>query len=240
MVQSILNDMTSDNVNSISDTEESEQVASTIKDTYFNLLNTLDKIPEHKELVQLEALSDSARPNYLKIPDNVTGIDWVKYNVSTDSVKRYTTIDFLEPAEFLDRIYQRNSDATNVQSVTDISGVELLIINDKKPEWYTSFDDEYLVFDSFDSSVDSTLQESKSLSFALVEPTWTTSDTFVPDLDSNLFPLLLAEAKSLCFVNDKDIANPKIEQIARSQKVSLQNNKKRTRDRFSYPNFGRK
>lgn len=241
IVQSILNDMTSDKVNSISDTEESEQVASIVKDTYFNLLNTLDKVPENFELVKLDALGDSTRPNFLKIPERVTGIQKIRYDVSLTSLKQYKVIDWLSPEDFLDRIYTRNSDASNIITVldTDTSEVPLLIQNDKQPDCYTLFDDQYVVFDSYDADVEDTLEEDKSLVYAQVEPTWTASDTFVPDLDSNLFPLLLAEAKSMCFVNLKEVANPKVEQTARGQKVSIQNNKKKTKDRFCYPNYGR-
>lgn len=241
IVQSILNDMGSDKVNSISDTVESEQVASIVKDTYFNLLNTIDKVPENFELIKLEALGDSTRPNYLKIPSNVLRIEKIRYDISTDSNKRYAEMLYYSPEEFLDRIYTRNTSASNIIEVNDVdnSEVVLLIQNDKRPDFYTIFNDDYIVFDSYDSVVDDTLEEDKSLCYAQIEPSWTTSDTFVPDLDSNLFPLLLAEAKSTCFVNIKEAANAKIEQVSRNQKVSLQNNKKKTKDRYCYPNYGR-
>lgn len=242
MVQSILNDMTSDNVNSISDTEESEQVASIVKDTYFNLLNTLDRVPENFELVKLDALGDSDRPNFLKIPDRVTGIQKIRYDCSLDTnIKQFKEIKFYEPEQFLDRIYTRNSDADNIIEVldTDTSEVTLLIQNDKQPDFYTCFDDQYVVFDSYDVSVEDTLEEDKTVVYAQIEPEWESTDTFVPDLDSNLFPLLLAEAKSMCFVNLKEIANPKVEQVARGQKVSIQNNKKKTSNKNCYPNYGR-
>ena len=242
LTQSILNDMGSDKVNSISDTVESEQVASIVKDTYFNLLNTIDKVPENFELVKLDSLADSDRPNFLKIPTNVRHIQKIRYDKSLDTdVKMYETILYCKPEDFLDRIYRLNSSDSNVIEVPDIdnSEVTLLIRNDKQPDFYTIFNDDYVVFDSYDVSVEDTLEEEKSLVYAQVEPSWTTSDTFVPDLDSNLFPLLLAEAKSICFVNLKEIANPKVEQTARGQKVSLQNNKKKLRDRYDYPNYGR-
>ena len=46
MVQSILSDMDSEDVNAISDSIEAQQVASVIEDTYFNLVSARD-IPEH-------------------------------------------------------------------------------------------------------------------------------------------------------------------------------------------------
>jgi hypothetical protein len=50
MVQSILSDMDSEDVNSISDTNEAEQIASVIEDTYYNIISARD-IPEHQQLL---------------------------------------------------------------------------------------------------------------------------------------------------------------------------------------------
>ena len=52
MVQSILSDMDSEAVNSISDTVEAEQVASVIQETFFNIV-AARYIPEHRPLIKL-------------------------------------------------------------------------------------------------------------------------------------------------------------------------------------------
>ena len=49
LVQSILSDMDSEPVNSISDSIEAEQIASVIEDTYFNFISARE-IPEHRQL----------------------------------------------------------------------------------------------------------------------------------------------------------------------------------------------
>ena len=67
MVQSILSDMDSEDVNSISDTVEAQQIASVIQDTYFNLISARE-IPEHKQMLQLTSLSDSQKPTHFSIP----------------------------------------------------------------------------------------------------------------------------------------------------------------------------
>ncbi len=232
--------MDSDEINSVSDTTESQQVVSIIKDTYFNLLNTIDVIPEHRQLLPLTALSDATHPNYFLVPTNVTRFEWIKYNVSQDSLQEYRTIHYKTVADFLENIMSRNSDDDNIDTITDFGNVPLLIMNDKMPQFWTSFDDDYIVFDSYHSDYDSTLQASKSLAYAQVEPTWTTTDTFIPDLDSNLFPLLLADAKSMCFASLRQTANPIVERTARRQMTSTQNNKNKLKSRYAYPDFGRK
>ena len=217
MTQHILSSMDSDSVNSYAETIESEQVATVIKDAYFNLINNLD-IPEHSDIIQLTALGDTSKPSHMQIPAGVRTITTVKYNTIASGETRiqYTDIPYRDPDTFLNSVLSRNSTDSNVQTVA-ITGGNLFIINDKKPEFYTSFDDEFLIFDSFDNGVDSTLQQSKFLVRGSKEPVFTMSDSFVPDLDANLFPLLLNEAKSLAFVEIKQSSNPKAEQYARRQ-----------------------
>lgn len=243
LVQDILSDLNSDNVNSITDTVEAQQVAQTIKSVYFDII--ADKnIPEHEGLKQLTSLGDSTKPNYMLIPTNVKRVKWLKYDVrtTTDTNIQYTTIDYKTPSDFLQDILGNDSSADNVDTVVDFSNVSLLIRNDKFPQFFTSFDDEYLVFDSYNSTEESTLTASRTLALVTLEPTWTASDTFVPDLDSDLFPLLLAEAKSLAFINNTQASNPKIEQIAKRHQNNLQNKRHRIKaaNTKSTPDFGRK
>ena len=77
IVQDILNDMDSDPVNSINDTVEALQIAQTVKTTYNNIIDGRDW-PWQYELFQFDALSSTAKPNYLKIPDTIISLEFVK------------------------------------------------------------------------------------------------------------------------------------------------------------------
>ena len=74
-----------------------------------------------------------------------------------------------------------------------------------------------------------------------LEPAWTMSDTFTPDLDANLFPLLLNEAKSLAFVEIKQSSNPKAEQYARRQWTRWANDRSNIKEEnhMKGPDYGR-
>jgi len=241
MTQNILSALTSDEVNSITDTVEALEVADVIRETYDDLI-TNKVIPEHQELFTLTALGDSNRPNYMQVPSDVDRIDVLKYNVinSGDTAKDYNDIIYLTPMDFLDRILTRNSDDTNVDIISDASGVELLIKNDKDPEYYTSFNDVDLVFDAYDSAVDTTLQSSKTVCWGVKIPTWTHTDAFIPDMPSDMFPKLLAEAKSVCFINQKQTPNAKEEQKSKRQSVRLQKDKWKVGYDRTSRNYGRK
>ena len=98
IVQSILSDMDAENVNSLSDTTEAMQVASIVRDTYFNIISNRN-VPEHKQFIKLVALSDSARPTHMKYGDDVQDIEKVWYDTSSDGSFEYTEIRFVTPLD---------------------------------------------------------------------------------------------------------------------------------------------
>lgn len=242
IVQKVLNSVSGDEVSSIGDTVEANQIANVVEDVYFNLVSN-KTIPEHKELIKLTALSDTTYPNYLKLPTNVAKLVEFKYDNTTNAatIVDYKEVKYLEPEAFLKLVGSRNSLDTNVQIVTDISnGVKLLIVNDRHPEFFTSFDDEHLVCDSFDADADDTLQASKSMGFAYILPTFTIDDDFVPDMDANMFPLLLNEVKSWVHLEHRQQPHSKAEQQARRQRVTMQNDTERLDIKHSRPDYGRR
>jgi len=78
MTQEILSSLGSDEVNSISDTTESMQVAHIIKRKYYDIVSRGD-LPELSELFQLLPSLDGSSPVLMYIPDNVTEMSWLKY-----------------------------------------------------------------------------------------------------------------------------------------------------------------
>jgi hypothetical protein len=230
LTQSVLNDMDSEAVNSIFDTEEATQIASVIRDTYFNIIAAKDN-PEHDELLKLTALSDSSKPTLFEYPTNVRDIRLFEYS--------NREVYWKDPLTFLDQLPSSGQDNT-VDFVHPINGVTLTIRNDKNPRYYTSFDNQYIVCDSYDASVDTTLQESKTRCWGTKFPTFTMSDSFVPDLNETMFPYLLAESKSVCFSVFKSGSDPKIEQAARRLKAFVQDDRYKTKQANRRNLYGRR
>jgi len=236
IVQNILSDMDSEDVNSISDSIEAEQIASVVRDVYYNMVSTR-MIPEHQELVKLVSLSNSARPTHFQVPDSVKRIDFIRYNVSTDSDIEFREIQYIEPLVFL----TLHQDGANIDTVYDVNGnTPILIRNDQMPTFYTSFDDLHIIMDSYDSSVDQILSESKTQALGHKIPTFTISDNFTPDIDEVLFPYLIAESKSTCFSLFKSGVDQKIEQAARRQKSYMQSDMYRVKKENKRPYYGRR
>jgi len=78
LTQDILSRMSSDEVNSIGDTTESLQVATIIKQKYFDIVNRVP-LPEHEQLIQLEPSLDVDSPILMYVPEGVAAIKWLKY-----------------------------------------------------------------------------------------------------------------------------------------------------------------
>lgn len=233
--------MDSDNVNSITDTQESIQVAQIVKDTYYELISKRDW-PHLKQLFTLDNISDTDRPNYLSIPTGVYEMEFVKYNKrkSTDTRDKYQEVDYLDPDNFLLKQNQLNETLSNVTQVTDSTGVKYNIRNDRAPEYWTSFDDNLIIFNSYDSGVDTTAQGSKTQCRGVIEPSWSAVDGFTPDLPAEAFPLLLSESKSTAFLLLKQVANEKAEQKSQRQQRRLSRKSWRAKGGTRFPDYGRK
>jgi hypothetical protein len=244
MVQNIASALDTDEVNSITDTVESLQIAEVIKETFFEQFNNI-YIPEHQTLFRMSNVADLDRPNYLEIPTDISKVLWIKYyDYGTMSYGR--ELDYMNPEEFFDRLltYYTYPD-TWLTEVTDASGITYFVPNNTRPMNYTILDDRYMVFDGYDSANEATLQGSKTVAYGTKAFAFQMEDDFVPPLDANLFPLLLAEAKSVCFINLKQISSSKEEQRARRQRIRMQNDQFRSsKAQYEYwhrgPNFARR
>jgi hypothetical protein len=241
IVQKILSDMDGEEVNSIGDSTEATQIASIVEDTFYNLV-TNRKLPEHNELIKLTALSDSNYPSHFRVPDGTYRITNVSYDASTDSSFEYKSIKWCEPEDFLDLVDSASGTAgTDYKNVSDKNaGSNFRIRLDRMPSYYTSFDDYYIVMDSLDQAIDSTLQTSKVRAMATVIPTFdATNDDYVPDVDANFHPLLLAESKSVAFSLLKGGPDPKLEQASRRQRADISDDLYNMKKSRSISKYGR-
>lgn len=115
--------------------------------------------------------------------------------------------------------------------------------NDRQPRHCTIIRNYYLLFDSYDNTQDSTLQSSKVMCQAWIDPIFELEDNFIPYMDDKHFPLLLNDAKSLAFTEIKNQPHPKAEKETDKQLFSLMKWKAQ-HDTPSYfgelPDFGRR
>ena len=248
LTQDILSSMDSDEVNSITDTVESLQVATIIRTVYEDILNS-GYLPETYSLFNLGSSGSPSLPCVMYKPSNTIDILWLKYNKYETGTQNpaFQKVNFLPLEEFFDYTNQFSSlnDNTGTQTLTiNGSSITFSYKNDKHPLYYSSFDDSTIIFDSYFSDYDTTLQGSKTIAYGQLSSTWENSDTFIPTLDEREFSLLYNEAKSLAWAEIKQTENRKAEQAAKRGWVTLQKGKQNIESKqpqiYRAPDYGRK
>ena len=241
MAQDISNDLEVDEFDSITDTMEAVQIAQIIRTTYFELIDNRN----WNHLRTTFLLTDGpgpTRPTHLTVPQDVKEVITFSVNqrTSSDTSDKFQEIYFVQPEEFLRRINARRSNNNNVTTVTDTGGISLFIRNDKRPEYFTSFNDDEIVLDSYQIELDTFFPGIKTQVIGYRSPSWTHEDSFIPDLPEEAFSNLLAEAKSVAFLVLKQAPNSKAEQQSTRQKRWLSRKDWKVSGGVRYPDFGRK
>lgn len=240
MVQDILSDMDSDEVNSFDDTAEAAQVAQIVKSTYFAMMSNRNW-PHLRRAIQITPSGDGALPTHMIVQEAIKELCFINYNKVKvgETRKVYQPIKYLYPDDFLRVTNKRNNDNADIDVILDPTGVELLVKNNTAPTYYTSFDDSTLVFDSYDNLVDSTLQESKVQAQAYLMPTWRHVDDAIPNLPDEAFTALLEESKSRAMLKLKQVQDVKAEQEATRQQRWLSRKARKVEGGVRYPDYGR-
>jgi len=239
IVQDIANDIDTDEVNSINDTPESVQIAQIVKSTYEAIISRRNW-PHTAKLIKINSSADSNKPNIMTFDDNIKELISVYYDKKKlgETRLRFEEVKYIEPDDMLRLFYGRNTDDVNTRQVTDGQSVYIVQKN-KAPSYFTSFDDNKLVFDSYDSEVDSVLQNSKTQVRAYVSPVFTISDLFIPDLPEEAFTYLIEEAKSRSAMKLAQKADPKAEQESKSQNQWLSRKNWRVNGGIKFVRYGR-
>ncbi len=243
VVQKTLEALGSDEINAINDSPDAEQIAQMAQDAYYELMNQREW-PHLLNLKQLESIADSTKPNYLRIPDDVVRIDQIKYD-NTDPLGAAPLLVeineavWCEPERFLNMTQGRNTERADVTTITDFSGVRYHILDDHKPQFWTSFDDEYVVFDAFDEDIDSTLQGNKSQALCKIIPDFVIADSTVADMPAHIFQIWIAEVKSTAMLYLRQEISQKDEQRARRGLAVARRDASRTDNSDGKVKFGR-
>lgn len=245
MVQDILSDIDGDEVNDISDTIEATQVANVIRNTYRSIVEEFD-LAAIEVAFQLEASTTSTRPTHMTIPSSIFDVKSIRYDVRTDvtASPRYVEIPYATKAEFLDRTSNNDSDDAEYQNVTDPdSGFVLSIRNNQAPSMWTSLDGgDTIIFDSFDNTVDSAMQSSKTQCLGSKRNDLTLASTSTIDLPETMQQLVYNEAREMCMELYKDGAPRKVNEASRRSKMKAKErrNKIDLSPAPNLPDYGRK
>jgi hypothetical protein len=253
LTQRILSSIKGEEIADIADTAESLTVVDIIKECYFNIIANQD-FPEVKTLYNLTKGSTTLKV-FFTIPTSSHAMEWVKYNKRsvTDTVDLFEDVSYMPLKDFLDMTQQFSGlGATIVGSgsytLPNSSSTTFWWRKDKAPTYFTVLQDDIVVFDSFDSAVETAdgLASSKTLAYGIAPNAWSDTNTFVPQLDDQQVNVLLKEAKAIAWEELRQMPNQTAAMQARKAKISAE--KKKDRGNYNhvgyyyekYPNYGRK
>lgn len=166
-------------VDSIFDSEESQQAALIAQHVYDTIVDKNQDLPFETVVRSLDSSGDDTRPCVLAIPSEIRRIHTAEiwYNTAEEGVE-WKPVRYLRPEEFLKLPDMQYFSSESNKQVMEVNGTQFVIRNDKSPDYCTSFDQQEIIFDSFDSNIDTTLQESKTKVIATQVPVFLIQDNF--------------------------------------------------------------
>lgn len=179
IVQRVLNAIDSDEVTSVGETVESEQVGMLVDAAYDMILSEFPW-PHLRDRRQLEVTPVA---NQMKIPTGIMTVNSIRYNKAD--------VDYIEPLDMEIELDSLDPLEDNV----DDSGA----YTDRDPTKWTSYDDEFIIFNSYDGTLAASLTSVDTYK----TPAPMTEDTEYPDLPERFHPILADQAVADSFYNLK-------------------------------------
>lgn len=230
VVQNYLDYVDGFTVDSIQDSEEAQQAANIAEHVYYRLIDKNRDTPSRMYVGSLDASLDITKPCILRIPVEVNRVHGseISYNTSTDGGVQWSIVKYVSPEEFL----RATSISTTGQNkeVMEVNGVPFVILNDRFPYYCTTFDDETLVFDSYHSEYDDTLQESKTRVIGTQSVVFLQEDDFVIPLPDRMHSGYCDAVINECCEALRDIQKPTVARYANAFMAKMQQSQKRIGD----------
>ncbi len=215
-------------------------------DIYENIVVEHD-IQAVKRLFKLDGLADSDKPTHMEIPEEYHSVEWIKYDVrqATGDPAQFRDVTYMYPREFVDLVNARNPDESNVFVATDPTGVTLNVLTDKAPTYYTLFDDRHVVFDSYNSVVESSLHQNKTQAYGQMSSQLVIDDDTEIYLPAELMPMYKSEVRQMYLdVHGGGAPSSVVRQASKSRVRSqrLRHTMRNSREQFKHtgPDYGRR
>lgn len=238
-VQLIAEAIESDEIDELDETIEATQIMNILQQTYNEVLDRRDWEFLRDRVVQLDImpLSD-VKINHLLIPPTVTAIQCLRYLSTTG---KYTDLTYLQPCDFIAQLHGRNQADANITTVPNDDGVPMFVYNDKAPTYYTSFDEESIAFDAFESTrgIGNKIADTVIVGNIKPLPNWTAPTATLP-IPERMNSLVLNEAIATANYRLRQTSDPRSERIARRQGIKMRELEPRTQRDNEEKTYGRR
>lgn len=241
-VRTYLNAVDGFMVDSIAETDEACRAARIARDTYLRLFSDIDNFKPHGKVIPLESLADLSRPTHLYIPEKVQRIQesLIEYNRDDDRTSYYQ-LTYIQPREFLQLLRGRSGEDVGAVVVTEDTGAEYVVYNNRQPQFWTSFDDQTIVLDSWDVEESTTVVASRCRLYATVVPSFTLEDDYLVQVPAHLEQMYLDNFVDEAALIMRSEPLPRVAQRARASRIKLQQDHRRSGSQgSSKPKYGRR
>ena len=212
-------------VDSIFETDEAQRAARICRRVFFRLFSTVDNLQNKGSFVTLEGGSSLSKIVYARLPFETQKVQNSRIEYKKGSV--YAPVEYLDPHEFMELTRGRSASLPEAVTVQDYGGAEFVIWNNRHPQYFTSFDGKYIVFDSFDSTVSSTIVPAHARMYVTNDPIFDLDDDFLIPLPANLVPVFLDNFIDEAALLMRNEALPRTAQFARVGRIKMQQDHRR-------------
>lgn len=238
-VQQIAEAIEADEIDTLGETLEADAILTILQQTYNEVLDRRDWEFLRDRVVQLDLrAAGDTKLNFLTIPPSVTAIQCLRY---LSKAGKYVDLQYLEPCDFIAKLHARNPSDANITTVTNDDGIPLYVVNDNAPQFYTSFDEESIAFDAFETVRGIGNQIADTVIVGNIKPTadFVTPTATLP-IPERMHSLILNEAIATANYRLRQTSDPRSERLARRQNIKMRELEPRTTRDQSEINYGRR
>lgn len=233
VVQTYLTYIDGFEVDSIYDSVEARQAAQICLHVLDTVLDK-DRDLQYKTVIRtLDTIGDNTKPTLMRIPQEVMRIhdSLVYYNTAETGVL-FEPVQYVDPKYFLDITNSVPSTLENAEVIT-VNGAQIVVLNNRHPLHFTTFDDQILVFDSYNKNVDTVLQPSKTKVISSEKTEFVLSDNFVIPLPERMLSGYVDTCINECIVALRATQNPVVARRANQFLSKIQQSQKRVGNKYS-------
>lgn len=199
-----------DAVSSISENQESEDMAMVARDVYYDV-TSWDEWPHKNRIATVSVPGDITAPTVVRLRDSFSFIHKVQYLHNENGEDTgFTDLCYIEPEYFLDMCDSkiRNTDTVRMTGYGVNPSTFITVGTDEHPKFYTTFDNEHLIFDSYDKTVDPFISNYKTRVMASVIPDFQLDDSFILDIPDSMLELYLSQVRVAAYYYINQVNNP--------------------------------
>lgn len=218
MVQRIAAKLGGDEISTLDETIEAVDIKNEVLNTFDDLVSIqewewLKHIPRQ---LGARTVSPAQPACVLNLPADVVHIESLMYEAQSVVGERATCkkLTYLPPAAFQQMVMSRGIE-DNIDELT-VNEIPLRIYNNRNPSYFTTFDESVVVFDGYDSTIDTTgIAYSKTSCIARITVSSDDDTDWSPSVPDWFYNLWYHEATARCFSSIRGVEDGRTERMAR-------------------------